>query len=170
MQVEFPGLFDLQVNGFGGVDFNDPLATPEDVYGAIEEMRRTVVTRFLPTLVTSSFEHFAKCAKTLARTQHPAIAGLHMEGPHISPEDGARGAHPREHVVAASIDDFLRRQEAAAGQIKPVTLAHEARGAMVFGYVSGRSCGGPYRDRRTGRHPQSAAAIHTKRCGCRINT
>jgi N-acetylglucosamine-6-phosphate deacetylase len=130
MQIEFPGLLDLQVNGFGGVDFNNPLATPEDVYRAIEKMRGTGVTRFLPTLVTSSFERFARCAKTLTRTPHPAIVGLHMEGPYISPEDGARGAHPREHVVAASMDDFLRRQEAAAGQIKLVTLAPEARGAI----------------------------------------
>jgi len=130
MRIEFPGLFDLQVNGFGGVDFNNPLATPENVYRAIEQMRRTGVTRFLPTLVTSPFERFAKCAKTLTRTQHPAIVGFHMEGPYISPEDGARGAHPRQHVIAASVDDFLRRQEAAAGRIKLVTLAPEAVGAI----------------------------------------
>ena len=37
MQIEFPGLFDLQVNGFSGVDFNNPSATPEDVQRAIEE-------------------------------------------------------------------------------------------------------------------------------------
>ena len=130
MRIEFPGLFDLQVNGFGGVDFNNPSATPEEVYRAIEQMRRTGVTRFLPTLVTSPFERFAKCAKTLTRTQHPAIVGFHMEGPYISPEDGARGAHPRQHVIAASVDDFLRRQEAAEGRIKLVTLAPEAVGAI----------------------------------------
>jgi N-acetylglucosamine-6-phosphate deacetylase len=130
MQIEFPGLLDLQVNGFAGVDFNNPLATPEDVYRAIEQIRGTGVTRFLPALVTSSFERFAKCARTLTRTPHPAIAGFHLEGPYISPEDGARGAHPREHVVAASIDDFSRRQEAAGGRIKLVTLAPEAPGAI----------------------------------------
>src|SRR5271165_3724214 len=95
MQIEFPGLFDLQVNGFGGVDFNSPLATPEEVHRAIEQLRERGVTRFLPTLCTSSFERFAKCAKTLIQTPHPAMVGLHMEGPYIPPEDGARGAHPR---------------------------------------------------------------------------
>jgi N-acetylglucosamine-6-phosphate deacetylase len=130
MQIEFPGLFDLQVNGFGGVDFNNPLTTPEEVRRAIEKLRERGVTRFLPTLVTSSFERFAKCAKTLVQTRHPAVAGLHMEGPYISPEDGARGAHPRQYVVAASMDDFQRRQEAAAGRIKLVTLAPEVQGAM----------------------------------------
>jgi N-acetylglucosamine-6-phosphate deacetylase len=130
MQIEFPGLFDLQVNGFGGVDFTNPSVTPEEVWGAIEKMRLTGVTRCLPTLVTSSFERFAKCAKTLNLTQHPAIAGIHMEGPYISPEDGPRGAHPRQHVAVASVDDFLRRQEAAAGRIKLVTLAPEVPGAI----------------------------------------
>lgn len=130
MQIEFPGLFDLQVNGFGGVDFNNPLTTTEDVLRAIQAMRATGVTRFLPTLITSSFERFAKCAKTLTQTRHPAIVGIHMEGPYISPDDGARGAHPRGQVVAASIDDFARRQDAADGKIKLVTLAPEVSGAI----------------------------------------
>ncbi len=132
MRIEFPGLFDLQVNGFGGVDFNDPGATPEQVRRAIEQLRARGVTRFLPTLVTSPFERFARCAKTLVQAEHRAVAGLHMEGPYISPEDGPRGAHPRASVAPASIDDFLRRQEAAAGRIRLVTLAPEAPGAIVL--------------------------------------
>ena len=58
MQTEFPGFFDLQVNGFGGVDFNSPLTTPEEVHRAIEQLRGRGVTRFLPTLGTSSFQRF----------------------------------------------------------------------------------------------------------------
>ena len=81
MQIQFPGFFDLQVNGFGGVDFNSPLTTPEELLRAIEQLRGRGVTRFLPTLGTSSFERFAQCAKTLTRTPHPAMVGLHMEGP-----------------------------------------------------------------------------------------
>lgn len=130
MQVDFPGLFDLQVNGFGGVDFNDPATTAADVARAIKAMRTTGVTRFLPTLITSSFERFARCAQTLTRTRFPEVVGIHMEGPYVCPEDGARGAHPREHVITASIDDFARRQEAANGQIRLVTLAPEVCGAM----------------------------------------
>ena len=52
-----------------------------------------------------------------------------MEGPYISPEDGPRGAHAREHVRAASLDDFARRQDAADGRIRLVTLAPEVTGA-----------------------------------------
>jgi N-acetylglucosamine-6-phosphate deacetylase len=59
-----------------------------------------------------------------------AFAGIHMEGPYISPEDGPRGAHPREFTAPASIDDFKRRQDAAAGHIRLVTLAPEVPGAL----------------------------------------
>jgi N-acetylglucosamine-6-phosphate deacetylase len=128
--LEMPGLFDLQVNGFGGVDFNAPGLAADRVVEALLLMRTTGVTRCLPTLITSSFERFAENARVLARTATAAIAGIHMEGPYISPEDGPRGAHPREHVIDASLEDFHRRQDAAEGRIALVTLAPECPGAL----------------------------------------
>jgi len=130
MTLDLPGLFDLQVNGFGGVDFNAPDLTADRVHEALERMRATGVTRCLPTLITSTFEQFAASARVLARVSSAAIAGIHMEGPYLSVEDGARGAHPREHVTGASVDDFNRRQEAASGRIVLVTLAPEVPGAL----------------------------------------
>ena len=130
MKLEFPGLFDLQVNGFAGVDFNAPGLTTEGLAEALERQRATGVTRCLPTLITSSFDRFARNARVIARSPDPAVAGIHMEGPYLSPEDGPRGAHPREHVTNASIADFDRRQEAADGRIVLVTLAPEASGAL----------------------------------------
>lgn len=130
MSLELPGLFDLQVNGFAGVDFNQPGNPPEEIARAIGHMRRTGVTRFLPTLITSSLERFAQCASALRAANQDAIAGLHMEGPYINAADGPRGAHAREHVQAASIEDFLRRQEAAQAGIRLVTLAPEVSGAL----------------------------------------
>jgi N-acetylglucosamine-6-phosphate deacetylase len=130
MKVTLPGLFDLQVNGFGGIDFNESDLTADRVDEALESMRRTGVTRCLPTLITSSFDRFAASARVLSRSSHPAIAGLHMEGPYVSAEDGFRGAHPREYVAAPSVDDFRRRQDAAGGRIALVTLAPERPGAL----------------------------------------
>ncbi len=130
MRLVLPGLFDLQVNGFGGIDFNGSDLTAERAAQALDLMRWTGVTRCLPTLITSPFDRFASSARVLARLAHPAIAGIHMEGPYVSPEDGARGAHPRAHVQPASIDDFARRQDAAGGRIVLVTLAPEVPGAM----------------------------------------
>ena len=130
MRIELPGLFDLQVNGFGGIDFNATDLAADRVDEALERMRATGVTRCLPTLITSSFEQFAGPARILSRMSTAAIAGIHMEGPYLSPEDGARGAHQREHVTPASIDDFKRRQDAAGGRIVLVTLAPEVPGAL----------------------------------------
>src|SRR5262245_39927668 len=132
MTIQFPGLFDLQVNGFGGVDFNGPDLTADRAAEALERMRATGVTRCLPTLITSSFARFAANARLLSRMSTDAIPGLHMEGPYLSAEDGPRGAHPRGHVAAASVDDFERRQEAANGRIVLVTLAPEAPGAIAL--------------------------------------
>lgn len=132
MTIELPGLFDLQVNGFGGIDFNAPSLTAERVTEALARMRATGVTRCLPTLVTSSFERFAASARVLARMTDAAIAGIHMEGPYLSPDEGARGAHPREHLALPSVGDFSRRQAAAGGRIVLVTLAPELPGALRF--------------------------------------
>jgi N-acetylglucosamine-6-phosphate deacetylase len=130
MTIELPGLVDLQVNGFAGVDFNAPDLTADRVDEALARMQTTGVTRCLPTLITSPFEHFAAGACVLAASTSPAIAGIHMEGPYLSPDEGARGAHPRAYLTAASIDDFRRRQDAACGRIVLVTLAPEVPGAL----------------------------------------
>ena len=132
MTLQLPGFFDLQVNGFAGVDFNAPDVTEDRVEYALARMRDVGVTRCLPTFITSSLERFAACARVIAPMSSPAIAGIHMEGPYISPEDGFRGAHPRIHVRDASRDDFERRQDAAGGRIVLVTLAPEVPGALAL--------------------------------------
>ena len=128
--VTCPGLVDLQVNGFAGVDFNDPSTTADQVAEAVHAMRGTGVTRFLATLISAPLDRFSACARTLAPMDAPALAGLHMEGPYISPEDGARGAHRREDIEPPSLDDFRRRQDAAGGRIRLVTVAPEVQGVL----------------------------------------
>jgi len=130
MTVTLPGLFDLQVNGFGGVDFNGSGLTTDRVAEALQRIRATGVTRCLPTLITSSFARFAENARVLAGIVDPTIVGVHMEGPYVSSSDGARGAHPAEHVAPPTIDDFKRRQDAAQGRVVLVTLAPEVDGAL----------------------------------------
>lgn len=48
-----PGLLDLQVNGYAGVDFNDPRITATDPDHALSAMRKSGVTQCLPTLITA---------------------------------------------------------------------------------------------------------------------
>lgn len=129
-EITSPGLVDLQVNGFAGVDFNDPAVTGEQVSAAAAAMRATGVTCFLATVISAPLDRFSACARTLARSTERAMAGLHMEGPYISPEDGARGAHRREDISAPTLDDFRRRQDAAGGRIRLVTIAPEVPGAL----------------------------------------
>ena len=132
MRIALPGLVDLQVNGFGGIDFNAPDLRPEQALAALARIEATGVTRCLPTLITSSLDAFARNARILTGLNSATVAGLHMEGPYLSPEDGPRGAHTREHVIAASVDDFKRRHDAADGRIVLVTLAPEVSGALAL--------------------------------------
>src|SRR5215471_2206623 len=101
-----PGFCDLQVNGFAGVDFNDPATTPDDVLRTAAAMRATGVTSFLPTLISSDVARFAACARILRASAAPGILGLHMEGPYIAGDDGPRGAHDPAAMTPASADDF----------------------------------------------------------------
>ncbi len=133
-----PALFDLQINGHGGVWFADVHLTPEQAAKAVTAYLKFGVTRICPTLITNSYaalEHGFRVLQS-AREADPIvdrlIAGYHLEGPYISAEDGPRGAHPREHVRPADWDGFQRLQAAAGGQIRLVTIAPEVPGAVEF--------------------------------------
>ncbi|MDQ2774937.1 MAG: amidohydrolase family protein [Acidobacteriota bacterium] len=129
------GFIDLQVNGFAGVDYNDPSASHEEISRSIRTMFTTGVTRFFPTVITGSEERIRKAlANLLAAKQEfersgmseaTAIEAFHVEGPHISPEDGPRGAHPVEHVRPPDIEEFNRWQDSADGRIRLVTISPE---------------------------------------------
>src|SRR3954452_17036566 len=127
-RLTHPGFLDLQVNGFAGDDFNDPAISPESVHHALAALRARGVTQLLPTIIVGSLDVYERCARTLFQANAPAILGLHLEGPYISPEDGARGAHRREDTAPASIDDFKRRQEIAGGGVRVVTSQPEGAG------------------------------------------
>jgi N-acetylglucosamine-6-phosphate deacetylase len=130
-----PGLIDVQVNGFAGVDYNSPDASLDEIARSIRQMRATGVTRFYPTVITGSRESMCAALRNLARAKRllsegVSIAGIHVEGPFISPEDGPRGAHPRQHVRPPDPEEALRMQEAAGGLIRLFTIAPEMPGAI----------------------------------------
>ncbi len=132
-----PGFVDLQVNGFAGIDFNNPYAALEDIARAIDAILHTGVTRFLPTVITGPPDHMLGCLRNLrlAQTTLPhghAIAGFHVEGPHISPEDGPRGAHPKQWVRPPDLAEFARWQEATDRNIRLVTLSPHWPGAIEY--------------------------------------
>lgn len=122
-----PGFIDLQVNGFAGVDYNAPSASHEEIARSLRVMFSTGVTQCLPTIITGSPGNMLSALRNLAsaRRHCPGVAGFHVEGPHISPDDGPRGAHPRPWVRRPDVAEYRRWQEATDGAVKLVTLAPE---------------------------------------------
>lgn len=132
------GLVDLQVNGFAGHDLNGGGLVPETVARLAAVLRADGVTSFLPTLITASEASIttALSAIAAARVADPlvahAIPAVHVEGPHISPEDGPRGAHPRDQVRPPDLAEFDRWQAACGGLVGLVTLSPHHDGAPDY--------------------------------------
>jgi N-acetylglucosamine-6-phosphate deacetylase len=130
-----PGFIDVQVNGFAGVDYNDPNSKTEAIAGSIRKIFSTGVTRFFATVITGSQERILGSVRNLARAKEEflrnglpeahALEAFHIEGPNISPETGPRGAHPLEHIRPPDIEEFRRWQDAAEGNIRLVTVSPE---------------------------------------------
>ena len=132
-----PGFIDLQVNGFAGVDYNAPESTHEEIARSIDVMFSTGVTRFFPTVITGDPARILAALRNLADARESlenggAMEAFHVEGPHISPEDGPRGAHPRQWVRPPDLDEFHRWQEAARGNVRLVTISPEWPGATSY--------------------------------------
>jgi len=133
-----PALFDLQINGCNGRSFNSPQLTVHDVRHVVNVCHRHGIASLCPTLITNSNEALVHGFETVRRAceNDPDVARavpcLHLEGPYISPDDGPRGAHPREFVRPPDWDEFRRFQDAAGGRIRLVTLAPEIAGAVLF--------------------------------------
>ncbi len=132
-----PGLIDIQINGYMGVDFTDPEITTDDLRKVTRALWATGVTTFLPTVITSGHDHLINCFESLSRALedtliNASIPGFHLEGPYISPVKGYRGAHLEKYVKLPDYKEFLEYQKAADNGIKMVAIAPEMEGAIDF--------------------------------------
>ncbi len=133
-----PAFFDVQINGALGRSFGSPEASLDDIAEIVAVCRRHGISGLFPTLITDSEEHLTAALRRIVRAVagvpalQTALPGIHLEGPYISPLDGPRGAHPRQHVRNPDWDEFQRMQEAAEGRIRLLTLAPELDGALPF--------------------------------------
>ena len=122
---------DLQVNGFMGVDFNDPELDPKQIAFAAREMRLAGVECALATVITGPLDAMCACLQKLADaidTQpevSQCIGGIHIEGPFISRERGYVGAHPTDCVLGDDVAALDKLLTAGGKHIKLVTLAPE---------------------------------------------
>ena len=125
------GYVDLQVNGFMGVDFNDPKLDEASIVRAAQQMRLGGVEAALATIITGPLDAMCACISNIARAieSNPEVAqtipGLHVEGPFISPEKGYVGAHPADCVLGDDVSALSQLLAAGRGRVRLVTLAPE---------------------------------------------
>lgn len=139
-----PFFVDLQVNGYAGVDFNSDGLTADGLHRACAGLAADGVEACLATVITDDLPEMCRRLSLLAslRGADPlakrVIAGVHIEGPFLNEQDGFRGAHPRDAIRPAGVDDMGRLLDAAAGLTRLVTLAPErdAHGAVTRFLVS----------------------------------
>ena len=132
------GLFDFQVNGFGGIDFQRDDLTSTEFAHAVAALRKHGTSGIFATLITDEIEalcrRFAALEKLCATVPSAgaAILGYHLEGPWLSPTPGYRGAHPAGPMRAPTFADYERLQAAAHGRLRLITLAPEWPGSAEF--------------------------------------
>jgi N-acetylglucosamine-6-phosphate deacetylase len=138
--LRMPGLVDLQVNGYAGVDFNGPELGAEGLDRASEALRRDGIVAFLPTLVTAPADFLLRRIALLSGSSNGTLRGtgsfgrmslgIHLEGPFISPFDGLRGAYDAHCVIDPALGLMEELYAASGGSLKILTLAPERMGGI----------------------------------------
>ncbi len=120
-----PGFIDLQLNGCGGVMFNDAISA-----ATLDTMHRTNLrsgtTSFLPTLITTDDDAMVQAMAVVCRyrRQNPdRVLGLHLEGPYLNPKRS--GIHDRSLIRPPSPEMISRLCTAGPEVVKLLTLAPE---------------------------------------------
>lgn len=130
-----PGLLDLQVNGYCGIDLNDGAVTPDRVSDLVRALWAVGVTGCCPTFISAPTEGLVAGLRAIAtavasdRALAHSVLGVHLEGPWISPQDGPRGAHAAEYVRPATIEE-LDLLTGAGAPIAIITMAPEVDGVI----------------------------------------
>jgi N-acetylglucosamine-6-phosphate deacetylase len=125
---------DLQVNGFLGVDFSSPDLSRSDLIRAFEGILAAGTLVCLPTLITSPLDVYRRNLPMIAALIETPdfrgrIPGIHLEGPFISNQPGAVGAHNPEWTRLPDPALFDQIQSWAGGLIRLLTLAPELNGS-----------------------------------------
>ncbi|MBO4631674.1 MAG: N-acetylglucosamine-6-phosphate deacetylase [Lentisphaeria bacterium] len=145
------GFVDLQINGNVGVDFSDPELTEEMFMKAADHIFASGTEVFLPTIVTSPKEVYLRNLAVMRKAceKHgllKQVPGVHLEGPFISREPGAVGAHRPEYVIEPNCAFFDEIMDRSGNYVKLLTVAAEIPGVdALIRHASSRgvavSCG-----------------------------
>jgi len=131
-----PALFDTQINGYAGVDFQRDNLGVAELLRATRALRRDGCARFLLTLITDEWPRLTARLRHLraVRDRHPelraAIVGWHIEGPFLSAEPGFCGAHNPEWMLDPLPRHLTELRRLTGHDPVLLTLAPERRGAL----------------------------------------
>jgi N-acetylglucosamine-6-phosphate deacetylase len=133
-----PGFLDIQVNGYNGHGYSHEDFCADTIHKIIPVLDSSGTTQHFPTIVTTPNDRMLKNLAVIAQAVGAsediaaAVAGIHIEGPYLSPEEGPRGAHDPAYLRDPDFDEFQGWQDAAQGLIRLITLAPERKGAIEF--------------------------------------
>ena len=128
-QIIAPGLIDLQIYGGGGYLFsNKPSA--EALHALTEAIINSGTTGFMITLATNSKEIFSQAIQVVKENPHPALLGIHFEGPWLNPIK--KGAHIEKFIKKPTLRDVQELIDEAGDVLKMVTLAPEITGHEII--------------------------------------
>ena len=132
--MRIPGFIDIQVNGYLGHDFNGADLTDETFAEACRALLATGTAAFVPTVSTAPMDIYERNLPLLARGMardefRGRTLGIHLEGPFLCPEPGARGAHNPDWMRPGDLDLLKRLLDLAGGHVRVLTVAPEVDGA-----------------------------------------
>ena len=133
-----PGLVDIQNNGYHGYDVRAPDVDEHTIQRLVTALWEQGVTAVCPTVTTGPEDRIVASLRAIAAARRldpllaRAIPCAHVEGPHLSAEDGPRGAHDPGSIRPPDTAEFGRWQRASGDVVGIVTLAPELPGASRY--------------------------------------
>lgn len=122
---------DIQVNGYGGIDYNRNDLTLEGLRLSCNKLKEDKVAGIFATIITAKISDMLKRIRNLVEFKkndplvNEIIKGIHIEGPFINNADGYRGAHEKKYILKPDKNSLKNLVEASEGHCKIVTLAPE---------------------------------------------
>jgi N-acetylglucosamine-6-phosphate deacetylase len=136
-QWVLPGFVDLHVHGGGGASFTE--GTGDEARQAAAFHRARGTTTMLASLVTAPLAALeARAALLAGLAEDGLVAGLHLEGPFLSP--ARRGAQDPRHMLAPDVAVLERLNAAARSHLRIITLAPELPGALEVIKAATQAC------------------------------
>ena len=145
-----PPLFDVQVNGYGGVDFQQEKLSGDDLLSAARQLRAAGCARFFLALITQPWAKLTarlialREVRSRSKELQSAIVGWHIEGPFLSAEPGFRGAHDAGSMRDPAPELVRELREITREDPVLLTLSPERPGARPpgRGHPPGHRAGG----------------------------